>query len=264
MSRQEAAGPPLIELRNITKTFGAVRALVGVNLHVDAGEVVALVGDNGAGKSTLVKVISGVITPDSGEILFEGEPAHIASPADASGYGIETVYQDLSLCDPLDVSQNLFLGKEKKIIPWLGWLSPLDSNGMESRANDLLDSLGAVTIHDSRIAVENLSGGQRQSIAVARAVLWNSKVVLLDEPTAALGVSQTRQVLDLILRLREQGLGVILITHNMNDVFEVADRVAVLRLGQNAATFDIHDTNAESVIGAITGAEFGTERGQAR
>jgi D-xylose transport system ATP-binding protein len=227
-----------------------VQALTEVDFEVYAGEVVALVGDNGAGKSTLVKTIAGINIADSGEILFGGRPVHITGPNDVAKLGIATVYQDLALCDNLDVVANLYLGREQG-----SGLGPLDEVSMEKRANEVLRGL-SVRIPSVRIPIASLSGGQRQSVAVARSVMWQSKVVLLDEPTAALGVAQTRQVLDLIKRLREQGLGVVVISHNLADVFEVADRVIVLRLGRRVATFDVRNVNREQVVGAITGAEF--------
>jgi D-xylose transport system ATP-binding protein len=238
-------------MRGITKSFGAVQALGGVDFEVYAGEVAALVGDNGAGKSTLVKAIAGVAPADSGEILMEGAPVKITSPQVANRLGIETVYQDLALCDNLDVVSNLFLGHEE-LTPWRS-LSELP---MEKRTLEVLRTLD-VKIPSIRTLVASLSGGQRQSIAVAKSLLRNAKVVLLDEPTAALGVAQTRQVLNLILRLRDQGLGVVVISHNLADVFEVADRVIVLRLGKRVAAFDVKTTSSEQVVAAITGAEFG-------
>jgi D-xylose transport system ATP-binding protein len=244
-------GTPILQMRDISKSFGAVRALSDVNFEVYAGEVVALVGDNGAGKSTLVKAIAGVGPADSGEILMEGQPVRITSPQIASHLGIETVYQDLALCDNLDVVSNLFLGHEETT-PWRG-LAEID---MEKRTIEVLRTLD-VKIPSVRALVAALSGGQRQSIAVAKSLLRKAKVVLLDEPTAALGVAQTRQVLNLIRRLREQGLGVVVISHNLADVFEVADRVIVLRLGRRVATFDVKNTTSERVVAAITGAEFG-------
>jgi D-xylose transport system ATP-binding protein len=247
---------PILEMRGISKRFGAVQALTDVDFEVYAGEVVGLVGDNGAGKSTLVKCISGIHTIDSGQIYFEGQPVTIAQPPDAVRLGIETVYQDLALCDNLDVVANLFLGREwtSPLIPNV--VQPIDEVTMEKRAIDTLKTL-SVSIPSVRTVVASLSGGQRQSTAVARAVMWNSKVVLLDEPTAALGVAQSRQVLDLIRRLRSQGLGVVVISHNLADVFEVVDRIIVLRLGRRVGTFDIGTTSQEEVVAAITGAEFG-------
>jgi D-xylose transport system ATP-binding protein len=244
-------GVPILQMRNISKSFGAVRALSGVDFEVYAGEVVALVGDNGAGKSTLVKTIAGVGPADSGEIFVDGQPVKITSPQVAAHLGIETVYQDLALCDNLDVVSNLFLGREEKT-PWRG-LADIE---MERRTIEVLRTLD-VKIPSVRTLVASLSGGQRQSIAVAKSLLRQAKVVLLDEPTAALGVAQTRQVLNLIRRLRDQGLGVVVISHNLADVFEVADRVIVLRLGRRVATFDVKNTTSERVVAAITGAEFG-------
>ncbi|MDQ6662053.1 MAG: ATP-binding cassette domain-containing protein [Chloroflexota bacterium] len=243
-------------LRGINKTFGAVRALTDVSFEVFSGEVVALVGDNGAGKSTLVKVMSGVGPSDSGEIFVRGQPVKILNPQAATNLGIETVYQDLALCDNLDVVSNLFLGRDERRT-WIPWLvRPLSEVDMERQALQVLSTLD-VKIPSVRTLVASLSGGQRQSIAVAKTILRNAKIVLLDEPTAALGVAQTRQVLNLIRRLREQGLAVVVISHNLADVFEVADRVVVMRLGRRIASFDIKNTTPERVVAAITGAEFG-------
>ncbi len=251
MPGQAPQGEPLLRMRGIGKSFGAVRALNGVDLDVYAGEVVGLVGDNGAGKSTLVKTIAGVGPADEGEVFVQGQPVKITSPQVATRLGIETVYQDLALCDNLDVVSNLFLGRELH-----SQLGTISENEMERRGLNVLRSLD-VKLPSIRSVVASLSGGQRQSIAVAKTILRNAKVVLLDEPTAALGVAQTRQVLNLILRLRDQGLGVVVISHNLADVFEVVDRVIVLRLGKRVATFDIKNTTPEQVVGAITGAEFG-------
>jgi len=248
-------GVPLLELRGVAKSFGAVRALDGVDLKVYPGEVIGLVGDNGAGKSTLVKVMSGNVTPYEGEVFFEGRPVELRSPSSAAHLGIATVYQDLALCDNLDVVGNLFLGRA--LTRWGGLGRALDEETMERRTLDVLAALGVRTVRNVRAPVASLSGGQRQSIAVARAAMWNSKVVLLDEPTAALGVEQSRQVLELVKQLRSQGLAVVLISHNLADVFEVADRVVVLRLGRGAASLRTDGTTAEEVISAITGAEFG-------
>lgn len=249
------AGPRL-QLRGINKSFGGVRALQSVDFEVYAGEVVGLVGDNGAGKSTLIKTMSGAYVPDDGEILIDGQPVTIASPQDSTRLGIETVYQDLALCDNLDVVANLWLGREayRDLIP--GVLRVLDETAMEQRTSEVLKTLD-VRIPSMRAPVATLSGGQRQCIAVAKTILRNPKVVLLDEPTAALGVAQTRQVLNLIQRLKQQGLAVVVISHNLHDVFEVADRVIVMRLGRRAATFDIQNTTPERVVAAITGAEYG-------
>ena len=243
---------PLLQLRGVSKHFGAVQALSAVDVEVYAGEVVGLVGDNGAGKSTLIKVISGIYAPDSGEFLFDGQPVSVRGPTDVTRLGIATVYQDLALCDNLDVVANLYLGREPTAPP----AGALDEVGMEKRALDVLRRL-SVKIPNVRTPIAALSGGQRQSVAVARSVMWNARLVLLDEPTAALGVAQTRQVLDLIKNLRAQGLGVLVISHNLADVFEVCDRIIVLRLGRRVATFDVRNVDRERVVGAITGAEFG-------
>jgi D-xylose transport system ATP-binding protein len=250
-----ASGVPALQLINISKAFGAVQALLHVDFEVYAGEVVGLVGDNGAGKSTLVKTISGVDVPDTGEIYVNGQRVHIGAPSDANKLGIETVYQDLALCDNLDVVNNLYLGREA-VSAHLGPFSPMSELEMERRTVEVLRQL-EVKIPSVRSLVASLSGGQRQSIAVAKTILRNAKVVLLDEPTAALGVAQTRQVLNLIKRLREQGLAIVVISHNLADIFEVVDRAIVMRLGRRVATFDIHTATPEQVVGAITGAEFG-------
>ncbi|HEX7300241.1 MAG TPA: ATP-binding cassette domain-containing protein [Solirubrobacteraceae bacterium] len=239
---------PILELRGISKSFGAVQALYEVDFHVSAGEVMALVGDNGAGKSTLIKCIAGIYSIDSGDILFDGEAVSIHGPKDAARLGIEVVYQDLALADNLDVVQNMFLGREELTGP----LRALDELTMEKRANDTLASLSVTTIRSVRQTVAGLSGGQRQSVAVAKAVMWNSRVVILDEPTAALGVAQTRQVLDLVKRLGEQGLAVVLISHNLHDIFEVADSITVLRLGQNVAEYKRSEVTQTQVVEAIT------------
>jgi D-xylose transport system ATP-binding protein len=254
MSQSEQS--PILELKSISKRFGAVQALDSVDFEAYTDQVVGLVGDNGAGKSTLVKIISGVYQPDEGTYSFEGKPVSVNQPSDATQLGIETVYQDLALCDNLDVVGNLYLGREtvNPVIP--GVLATIDEIEMEQSTRKLVSDLH-VTLPSVREQVATLSGGQRQSVAVARAVLWNSKVVLLDEPTAALGVEQTKQVKDLIKRLRQRGLAVVVISHNLVDIFDVSDRIIVLRLGHRVATFDTKDTNAESVVGAITGAEFG-------
>lgn len=242
---------PRLRMKGISKSFGAVRALSGVDFEVYAGEVVGLVGDNGAGKSTLIKTISGVGPADEGEIYVEGQPVKITSPNIATHLGIQTVYQDLALCDNLDVVANLFLGREEVVA-----LRGLKENEMEKRSLAVLQTLN-VKLPSVRATVERLSGGQRQSIAVAKSILRNASIVLLDEPTAALGVAQTRQVLHLIRRLREQGLAVVVISHNLADVFEVVDRVIVLRLGRRVGTFLVKETTPEQVVAAITGAEFG-------
>jgi len=238
---------PTLQLRSITKSFGSVQALADVDFEVRKGEVMALVGDNGAGKSTLVKTVAGIHQPDSGEILFEGRPVHISSPKEASRLGIEIVYQDLALCDNLDVVQNMFLGREERDLLWR-----LKEPLMEQRTADTLRSLSVTTIRSVRQPVASLSGGQRQSVAVAKAVLWNSKLVILDEPTAALGVAQTRQVLELVKRLGEQGLAVVLISHNLHDVFEVADRITVLRLGRDIGVYERANTTQQEIVQAIT------------
>ncbi|MFF8192888.1 ATP-binding cassette domain-containing protein [Streptomyces bobili] len=238
---------PVLALRGVSKRFGAVQALTDVELEVHAGEVVALVGDNGAGKSTLVKTIAGVHPIDDGVIEWEGRPVSINRPHDAQGLGVATVYQDLALCDNLDVVGNLYLGRE------LLRRGVIDEVTMEKNARELLSTL-SIRIPSVRIPIASLSGGQRQVVAIARALIGDPKVVILDEPTAALGVEQTAQVLDLVERLRERDLGVILISHNMADVKAVADTVAVLRLGKNNGSFPVKDTSHEDIIAAITGA----------
>ncbi|MCW2946222.1 MAG: transporter related protein [Actinoallomurus sp.] len=243
MSQNET---PTLELVGINKSFGAVHVLHDVDLAVHPGQVTALVGDNGAGKSTLIKCIAGIHPVDSGAIMFEGRQVHISSPKDAASHGIEIVYQDLSLADNLDITQNMFLGRErtKGII--------LDEASMEQAARETLTKLSVRTVKSVRQQVASLSGGQRQTVAIAKAVLWESKVVILDEPTAALGVAQTRQVLDLVRRLAETGHGVILISHNMNDVFEVADRITTLYLGRVAADVARSDVTYSQVVELIT------------
>jgi D-xylose transport system ATP-binding protein len=243
----------ILSIKGISKHFGPVQALDGVDLDVGAGEVLALVGDNGAGKSTLVKSISGIHSVDSGEFLFEGEAVSIAGPASATELGIATVYQDLALCDNLDVVANLFLGQEEVDGGLGAALHTLDEIEMEQRSHELLEQL-SVTIPSVRSEVGTLSGGQRQQVAVARSLLGEPKIVMLDEPTAALGVVQTKQVLELIRRLRERDLGVIVISHNLADVFAVADRIFVLRLGRRAGLFETGKATEEQVVGAITGA----------
>ena len=239
---------PILELKGVSKSFGAVQALYEVDFHVSSGEVMALVGDNGAGKSTLIRCIAGIYSIDSGDVFFDGEHVNIHGPKDSANLGIEVVYQDLALADNLDVVQNMFLGREELTGP----LRSLDEITMEKRANDTLATLSVTTIRSVRQTVAGLSGGQRQSVAVAKAVMWNSKVVILDEPTAALGVAQTRQVLDLVKRLGEQGLAVVLISHNLHDVFEVADSITVLRLGQDVARYKRADVTQTQVVEAIT------------
>jgi simple sugar transport system ATP-binding protein len=244
---------PLLDARGIVKSYGRVRALRGASFTVYPGEVVALIGDNGAGKSTLIKTLSGVIHPDEGEIRFEGRPVALTSPVAARELGIETVYQDLALAPDLESSANLFLGREETRGGVLGKLGFLDKRAMRRRTEEAFKQLG-VGVQDTAAAVATLSGGQRQGVAVARAVTWAGKVVFMDEPTAALGVVQTRNVLDLIRRVRENGLSVVLISHNMPEVMEVADRVEVLRLGERVARFKTADASMEDLVAAMTGA----------
>lgn len=244
---------PLLEARGIVKSFGRVRALRGASFTVNPAEVVALIGDNGAGKSTLIKTLSGVLHPDDGEIRFEGQEVTIANPIAARELGIETVYQDLALAPDLESSANLFLGRESTRSGLLGKLGFLDKGAMRRKTQEAFQQLG-VGVQDPTAAVATLSGGQRQGVAVARAVTWAGKVVIMDEPTAALGVVQTRNVLDLIRRVRDSGLAVVLISHNMPEVMEVSDRVEVLRLGERVARFTTADTTMEQLVGAMTGA----------
>lgn len=259
---------PLLETRGVSKRFGAVQALKQVNFQVYPGEVVALVGDNGAGKSTLVKGIAGIYAFEEGEVYFDGKPVHIHSPRDASRLGIEVVYQDLALADNLDVVANMFLGREwntlipestddetpkvNPLIRFLRNLLPINEVSMEKRAIQTLDDLSVMTLQSVRLPVASLSGGQRQSVAIAKAVLWNSRVVILDEPTAALGVAQTKQVLELVRRLADKNLGVVLISHNLHDIFQVADRITVLRLGKLVTTYNASETTQQEVVHAIT------------
>jgi D-xylose transport system ATP-binding protein len=238
---------PILDCTEVSKAFGAVQALYKVDFEVRAGEVMALVGDNGAGKSTLIKGIAGIHAFDEGEIHFDGRRVNIHGPRDAAALGIEVVYQDLALADNLDVVQNMYLGRE--IHDFLGRLKEAP---MERRTAETLKGLRVTTISSIRQQVASLSGGQRQSVAIGRAVMWNSRVVILDEPTAALGVAQTEQVLDLVRRLAEQGLAVALISHNLHDIFEVADRITVLRLGRNVAVYDRASTTQQEVVHAIT------------
>jgi ABC-type sugar transport system ATPase subunit len=240
------AEEPLLKLRAIDKNFGAVQALVGVDLDVPAGQVTALAGDNGAGKSVLIKCIAGIHTPEGGQIFWEGRPVHIRTPRDAAGLGIEAVYQDLALCDNLDIVQNMFLGRERM------HRLMLDEEDMEKAARETLKSLAVTSVRSIRQPVASLSGGQRQSVAIAKAVLWNSRLVILDEPTAALGVAQTAMVLELVRRLADQGLAVIIISHNMNDVFQVADRIAVLRLGRMVALRPAAEIDRQIVVDLMT------------
>jgi ABC-type sugar transport system ATPase subunit len=237
---------PLLSLRGISKSFGPVRALADIDLDVPAGQVTALAGDNGAGKSVLIKTIAGIHTPDHGQILWDGQPVRIHTPKDAAALGIETVYQDLALADNLDIVQNMFLGRERLR------RGTLDEEDMERAARETLSGLKVTTVRSIRQPVASLSGGQRQSVAIAKAVLWNSKLVIMDEPTAALGVAQTRQVLDLVRRLADQGLAVLMVSHNMNDVFEVADRVAVLYLGRVAAVRPVAELDIQVVVDLMT------------
>jgi D-xylose transport system ATP-binding protein len=241
------AGALMLEARDVSKNFGSVQALTDVDFEVRAGEVMALVGDNGAGKSTLIKCIAGIHPIDGGEIYFDGNKVSIASPRDSAALGIEVVYQDLALCDNLDIVQNMFLGREEHDV-----IRRLKEPEMEARTAATMKSLAVTTIRSMRQQVASLSGGQRQSVAIGRAVMWNSRLVILDEPTAALGVAQTRQVLDLVARLSAQGLAVVIISHNLHDVFEVADRITCLRLGRNVAVFERRDVTQQEVVHAIT------------
>jgi D-xylose transport system ATP-binding protein len=241
-----SATTPTLELRGVSKAFGSVQALTDVDFEVRDGEVMALVGDNGAGKSTLIKCIAGIYPLDHGEIYFEGKQVHVHGPKDAAKLGIEVVYQDLALCDNLNVVQNMFLGRETQ------GLHILKEAPMEQRTAETLKTLSVTTIGSIRQPVSTLSGGQRQSVAVARAVLWNNRVVILDEPTAALGVAQTQQVLELVERLADQGLAVVLISHNLHDVFEVATRITVLRLGRNVGVYERAATTQQEIVSAIT------------
>jgi D-xylose transport system ATP-binding protein len=242
---------PILELRGLNKSFGPVHVLHDIDFAVYPGEVTALVGDNGAGKSTIVKCVAGIYGIDSGQIFWEGEPVTIHDPRAASAIGIEVVYQDLALADNLDITQNMFLGRE---IRRFGFLA---DGEMERKAREVLSGLSVRTVSSVRQVVSSLSGGQRQTVAIAKAVLWNSRVVFLDEPTAALGVAQTRQVLDLVRRLADQGLGVVLISHNMNDVMEVSDRICALYLGRVAAEVRKTETSTTQVVELITAGRSG-------
>jgi len=250
-TRPAPDGKPLLSLRGINKSFGAVHVLQGVDFDAYPGEVTALVGDNGAGKSTLIKGIAGIYSFESGDYLFDGSPVNVHSPKEANALGIEVVYQDLALCDNLDIVHNLFLGRE------LTKHGQLDEDAMEQRATETLKGLSVRTVKSIRQHVASLSGGQRQTVAIARSVIWNSKLVILDEPTAALGVAQTEQVLKLVRRLADNGLAVVLISHNLNDVFEVADRVSVLYLGQLAAQVRLADVSRNQVVELITSGRSG-------
>ena len=236
----------LLEVRGLYKSFGPVQALTNVDLDVPSGHVTALCGDNGAGKSFLIKCISGIYTPDRGDFRWEGKPVHIKSAHDSAALGIETVYQDLALADNLDIVQNMFLGRER-LRHYV-----LDENNMETAATQTLASLKVTTVRSIRQPVGSLSGGQRQSVAVAKAVMWNSKLVIMDEPTAALGVTQTAMVLDLIRNLRDRGLAVMVVSHNLNDVFAVADRIAVLHLGRMAVQDKAENFDRQSVVEYMT------------
>jgi len=238
---------PILQLRGVDKHFGPVQVLHGVDFTVRAGEVTALVGDNGAGKSTLIKCIAGTYSLDSGEVYFDGQRVSINGPKEAARLGIEVVYQDLALCDNLDVVQNMYLGRETH-----DFLGRLKEAPMEAKTAETLKSLRVTTISSIRQAVASLSGGQRQSVAIGRAVMWNSRVVILDEPTAALGVAQTEQVLELVRRLADQGLSVVLVSHNLHDIFAVADRITVLRLGRNVTVYQRSQTTQQEVVQAIT------------
>lgn len=242
---------PLLELRGVSKNFGAVEALNDVDFEVCGGEVMALVGDNGAGKSTLIKGLAGIYPFDEGHIYFDSQPVDIHGPKDAAELGIEIVYQDLALADNLDVVANMYLGRETIQSPWR-----LNEISMEKAAIETLDSLSVTTLQSVRLPVVSLSGGQRQAVAVAKAVMWNSRVVILDEPTAALGVAQTRQVLDLVKRLRDKGLAIVVISHNLHDIFEVADRITVLRLGKLVGIFKAAETSQQQVVHAITAGQM--------
>jgi ABC-type sugar transport system ATPase subunit len=249
---------PLLKIRGLDKHFGPVQALYQVDLDLPAGKVTALCGDNGAGKSVLTKCISGVYQLDHGQIFWEGQPVHIRTTRDASRLGIETVYQDLALCDNLDIVQNMFLGRERLRRGLLG------EDEMERAAAKTLADLRVTTVRSIRQPVASLSGGQRQSVAVAKAVMWNSKLVMLDEPTAALGVNQTKMVLDLVRRLRDHGLAVMVISHNLNDVFEVADRIGVLYLGRMVVQGDTSEFDRQDVVEYMTTGRLSRKSGEAK
>ncbi|MFL5798969.1 MAG: ATP-binding cassette domain-containing protein [Actinomycetota bacterium] len=239
-------GEPLLRLHGIGKHFGPVRALSDVDLDIPASQVTALAGDNGAGKSVLIKCISGIHPPDGGQVWWNGNPVQVRTPRDAAALGIETVYQDLALCDNLDIVQNMFLGRERV------HAASLDEESMEKAARETLTSLAVTTVRSVRQPVASLSGGQRQSVAIAKAVLWNSKLVIMDEPTAALGVAQTAMVLELVRKLADRGLAVLLVSHNMNDVFQVADRIAVLHLGKMVAVRPVAELDRQIVVDLMT------------
>jgi ABC-type sugar transport system ATPase subunit len=251
VSRDGDAAEPLLKLRGIDKHFGPVQALYGVDLDLYAGQITGLCGDNGAGKSVLTRTIAGVHQPDHGQIYFDSKPVHIRTTRDAAALGIETVYQDLALADNPDIVQNMFLGRERLRH------GLLDEDSMEREGAQTLSSLRVTTVRSIRQPVASLSGGQRQAVAVAKAVMWNSKLVLLDEPTAALGVVQTRSVLDLVKRLRDRGLAVMVISHNLTDVFEIADRIAVLYLGRMVAQGPAAEFDTQSVVEYMTTGAFG-------
>ena len=237
---------PLLSLRGVSKNFGPVQALTDVDLDIQAGEVTALIGDNGAGKSVMIKCIAGIHAPERGEILWDGKPVRIRTPREAAALGIETVYQDLALCNNLDIVENMFLGRERT----KGFV--LDEEQMETAAQETLSSLAVTTVRSIRQPVASLSGGQRQSVAIAKSVLWNAKLVIMDEPTAALGVAQTRMVLDLVRRLADRGHAALIISHNMNDVFEVADRLAVLYLGKMVAVRPASEMDRQIAVDLMT------------
>jgi ABC-type sugar transport system ATPase subunit len=245
----ETTTEPLLKLEHVSKSFGAVQALRDVNLELRSGEVTALIGDNGAGKSVTIKTIAGIHGPDSGQIYWEGKPVRVRSPRDAAALGIETVFQDLALCNNLDIVQNMFLGRERTRA------LALDEESMEKAAGETLSSLAVTTVRSVRQPVASLSGGQRQSVAIAKAVLWNTKLVIMDEPTAALGVAQTANVLELVRRLADRGHAVMLVSHNMNDVFEVADRIAVLFLGRVVALRAAAEMDRQVAVDLMTTGE---------
>jgi len=246
MTSSENGAEPLLRLRGVSKNFGPVQALTDVDLDIRSGEVTALIGDNGAGKSVMIKCIAGIHAPESGEILWDGSPVRIRTPREAAALGIETVYQDLALCNNLDIVQNMFLGRERENGIFL------DEEAMEKSAGETLSSLAVTTVRSIRQPVASLSGGQRQSVAIAKAVLWEAKLVIMDEPTAALGVAQTRMVLDLTRRLAEQGHAALFVSHNMNDVFEVADRIIVLYLGRVVALRPAKELDRQIAVDLMT------------
>jgi ABC-type sugar transport system ATPase subunit len=246
MTSTENGSEPLLRLKGVSKNFGPVQALADVDFEIPAGEVTALIGDNGAGKSVTIKCIAGIHPPDSGQILWEGNPVRIRTPREAAGLGIETVYQDLALCNNLDIVQNMFLGRERENAVFL------DEESMETAAGETLSSLAVTTVRSIRQPVASLSGGQRQSVAIAKSVLWDAKLVILDEPTAALGVAQTRMVLDLTRKLAEQGHAALIVSHNINDVFEVADRIIVLYLGRVVAQLPASELDRQIAVDLMT------------